>query len=347
MDKMTTSQTPYSTSYEPPKEIIHSLIAPIAVMGTIANVLSLTYFVEKIRWSQTRRCRDTTKTTILLASLNVSDLLLCLSAMIYFITFSIPSIHGMAIGVSQAAFSSFLLFTSFLTCLLATVRAIHLAFPFHAIKWGLVKVSMAIYALIVLALVSLRFNYIPFPSKSNATVMSVVLFGRFIIAATLFLVILISNVVSLRMLFYLRSKKKKSNQAKREITITVWIISILYSVCNIGLITMACIPLISEQVYYYDIPLEVTDTFVYIMPALNSACNPLIYFSRNVGMRTHLKRLWKRSYKFRSSFMSHEGSRRGEGDFAMTPLTPRRTGSKPKLVRNLTGENVTKTQDEK
>ena len=260
--------------------------------------------------------------------------------MIYFVTLSIPSLPGVVIGVSQAAFTTFLLFTSFLTCLLALVRAIHLVFPFHSIKWELVINSMAIYVLVVLALVSLRLKY----GRGYEIVTSVVRSGRFIIAATLFLVILISNVVSLRMLFFLRSKKKKSNEAKREITITVWIISVLYSVCNIGLIIIACIPLISEQVYY-DIPLEVNDTFVFIMPSLNSACNPLIYISRNGGMRTHLKSLWKRSYKFRASFTSHEGSRRGEGDFAMTPLTPRRTGSRPKLVRNLTAENVTKTPE--
>ena len=316
---MTTSQTTYSTSYEPPKEIIHTLIAPIAIIGTIANVLSLTYFMEKIRLSQVRKSRDTTKTTILLASLNVSDLLLCLSAMIFFITFSIPVLPEIVVGICQAAFTFFLLCTSFLTCLLAVVRAIHLVFPFHEIKWGLVKVSMAIYVFIILPLVILRLQY----DRDYETVSNVVYYGRFIVAVTLFLVVFISNAISIRMLFHLRSKKKNCSQAQRDITITVWIISVVYSVCNVGLITLACIPLISWE-SYLAIPLEVVDTFVFILPSLNSACNPMIYLSRNVSMRTHLKKMWKRSYQFGASFISHEGSHRIEGDFARTPLAPRR-----------------------
>ena len=76
---------------------------------------------------------------------------------------------------------------------------------------------------------------------------------------------------------------------KRRATITVMMISVIYCVCNIGLVIIygATAP----WKFYYSIPVQLIDISYYILLPLNSACNPVVYLMRKEEMRSHVRTL--------------------------------------------------------
>ena len=115
--------------------------------------------------------------------------------------------------------------------------------------------------------------------------------------ASLFLVVIMANTLTMGKLFFSKSQTKKCSSGKRKATITVGIISGIYCVCNIGFIVIAGIPLFSKSIYR-SIPIQVIDALIYILLPLNSACNPLVYMFRRADMIPYFKALWKKLIRF-------------------------------------------------
>ena len=279
----TTTTTPVSTGLNSPNPpVIFALSVLIATLGTIANSLSLSYFITLI-WFRTSRNPDAT--TKVLAALNAFDLLMSASSLLYFIALQVYDVSPSLLGASYVIFAVCIFTTSFLTCLLAVVRAIFLIFPFHEINWCLVKVSMLVYGIAVAVLLSMRVILAPVTKGFY--------FVRFLIVVILFLVVVISNALTMGKLRFAQSRRDTGSKGKRHATITVGIISVIYCVCNIGFIFIAGIPLYSISAYH-DFPILIIEILIYIALPLNSACNPLVYLTRNAEMRSHLRTVWGR-----------------------------------------------------
>ena len=282
-----TTTFPISTSDQNPSVITFALSAPIAVLGTITNALSLSFFVVKLRRNHDNKFpvpkRAEVTTTKLFAALNLSDLFLSVSAILFYVSLKIYHLFPSFLVVSYAIFSMNLFATSFLTCLLAVVRAICVIFPLHEINWILIKIAMALYSVVAATLLSVRV----FVPPHFQTITLIVHVARFFIVAALFLVVLISNTVSVGKLFYAESRKKACNATIKKATVTVGIISAIYLVCNIGFLVIAGLPLRSMSTYR-NFPIDIIDALVYIALPLNSACNPVVYFIRRSDMRSYL-----------------------------------------------------------
>jgi hypothetical protein len=286
---MITTSHPITTEYGESQRVVTLFLSVlIAIEGTATNALSLSYFFIAVGWENMRRTND--YTTILFSALNILDLSLSISALLYFTSLQAYDVAPLFLKACYIIFTLFLFTTSFLTCLLAVVRAIYLVFPFHIINWGLVKVSMLVYGIVCVALLSLR---VSIPIDHMTVTLTIVYDLRFSIVAILFLVVLFSNALAMIKLFLVRSNRDVCSEENRKATVTVGIISVLYCVYNIGFIIMAGFSVFSPS-SYENISIQIIDILVYIAIPLNSACNPVVYLCRNSDMRSYLKTVWKR-----------------------------------------------------
>ena len=323
MDEMTSTSTPYwTTPYQnssPDVTLVFSAI--IATVGTVTNILSLSFFIMSIRSRTLTRNKDAL-TTKLFVLLNVFDLLLSISALLFFTSLEI---YDKFPSLQEASYLMFVLsvfVTSFLTCLLTVARTISLVFPFHVVSWVSIKFSMVLYSVIVIALLSIWVYHRHNPSVP--TLRTVVYLTRFLIVAGLFTVVLLSNIIAMTSLFLTRFRTQ--NRKIRRATITVAIIAFIYSICNIGFLVIAAIPLYS-QTMYQNIPIEVIDTMIYILLPLNSACNPVVYLTRNSHMRRYLATL-------RGRVMGFPVKREGDNRYELLDRIDR------SITRTLTKTNI-------
>ena len=277
---------PYTTEFQlmdhMPAIIVFSVV--IAVFGTAANTLSLSYFRSVIRSGDRTRYSDTSTTELFIA-LNIYDLLVSISAAFYnpvLIIYDSYVMHVIAYVVCLIS----MLMTGFITCLLAVVRAIHLVSPLHVINWRTINISLAVYSTTVVLLTG-------FYLQQSLSLHLAVTFGMkfvvhifFQILAGVFLTVVFTNVISFVKLYFSQSVLA----IKRKATITVVIISVIYCVCNLGFIVIFGSYLFSLQTYKL-IPHEIEHISIFILLPLNSACNPLVYLMRKEDMRTHVKKL--------------------------------------------------------
>ena len=181
--------------------------------------------------------------------------------------------------------------TSFITCLLAAVRTIHLVFPLYVIKWMAIKISIAIYTLTILVLEG--FTLQQSISGNERFAVDVIFNIEFIILVSVFSTVVLVNIVSLVKLYL--AKASNRDTWRRKATITVLIISVIYCVCNIGSLVVFGSETETFSVWSYSsIPSELNHIAYFILLPLNSACNPVVYIIRKKDMRSHFKSLWKR-----------------------------------------------------
>ena len=174
--------------------------------------------------------------------------------------------------------------TSFLTCLLAIIRVIVFISPLYLVNWRLVKGSIVVFGLLTIILQSmLTYCQYTFNVVSESVLDDI----QFVILASLFVIVVVSNIVAMGKLFQSRSLTD-TWRTKRRATVTVGQLSLLYCLCNIGYIIID-IPNISV---YENIPIQLIRTCRYILLPLNSACNPAVYLIRTAEMRLYLKNLW-------------------------------------------------------
>ena len=279
------------------EDVTFALSAITATFGTITNAMSLSYFVMKIRSCTLTKNRDASSTKLFVA-LNVFDLLLSVSALTLFTSFKMYDGYTTFRIVSCLMYYISLYGTSYLTCVLAMVRAICFIFPFHLIKWLLVLVSMGIYSAVLMAALLTTWLSCYSHHSSCRAIHAVSTHVRLFIVVVIFLVVLASNAIAVGKLFFSQSETEADNAGKRRATITVGIISAIYCTCNIGFIVIQGIYLYSPS-SYQNIPTVFEEMFIYILLPLNSALNPLVYMTRNRDMRIYLYTLWRRLTRVR------------------------------------------------
>ena len=177
--------------------------------------------------------------------------------------------------------------TGFLTCLLAVVRTIHLVFPLHVINWTAVKVATVVYSVVIVACEIVSNNFL-----TPSTVLRRIV--HFPAVASVFITVVLVNVISLVKLYFSQSSHSETRDIKRKATITVAIVSAIYCLCNIGFIVFIAGITTYPTSPPVTLPIEVIDVLYFILPPLNSACNPVIYLIRKEDMRLYVKTLWSR-----------------------------------------------------
>ena len=279
-----TAAAPYSSSTgwsEPVDYVMIVSSVLIAVFGTASNILSLSFFIKMIRSNFVARNSDAS-TTKLFAALNISDLLVSVSSAFEFMLFQ----FFVVVKVFQTFSMISVLMTGFLTCLLAVVRLIHLSFPLYIINCVSVNLSIVVYSLVVVGLRVFRLQQTLDDTSSEVFWIALSKKVEFSIMACMFLTVVLSNLIILMKLCFSPSSQRES--WKRRAIITVAIISVIYCVCNIGIVVI-----FGAYAWGYNhlIPIKLLDISYYILLPLNSACNPVVYFIRRKDMKSYIKTL--------------------------------------------------------
>ena len=282
------------------KEVIFGVSVLIAIFGTISNSLSLSYFIGLIRsTSRVHRGNTGCLTTKLFAALNIFDLMVSVSST--FVVVVLLFFENVAWLMEAAAFilRTSLYATTFLTCLLAVVRTINLTFPLYIINWTAVEGSILVYNvfIIILQLVYLL-RFVKSISKAidMDTLFAVFFNIELFILVSVFLIVVVSNIVSLGKLYLAQSEKTTTWRTTRKATVTVAIISAIYCICNITYIVVMGITsctMITEDYALHKklVPNELMNISYFILLPLNSAVNPVIYLTRKADMRSYVENL--------------------------------------------------------
>ena len=287
MQKMSKASTPTQQVEQmavPHVLLIFSIL--IAIFGTAANSLSLSYFITTIRSNCGTKNSDG-PTTKLFAALNILDLLVSVFLTVMFLL----SLFSEDVVLQEVVYTVFIIsafLTGFLTCLLAVVRATHLILPLHVVNWRAVNASSAVYFTILVVVRSV--HLITFHTTGNVFAIDVI-FSSLI--ATVFLTVVVSNVISVIKLYFSQFSHTETKDVKKRATITVTIISVIYLICNIGFVVLIGVGALSRETLSL-VSNELFYAAYFILPALNSACNPVVYFIRKEEMREYVKTLFGR-----------------------------------------------------
>ena len=122
----------------------------IAVLGTLSNTLSLSYFRRKAT-SNTRKQGSLTKR--LFINLNICELVVCVSFFGCSFQDLMPPyfVHVLIVCTAICMLASCV--TGFLTCVLAVTRTICLVRPLRIVKFRSIAVGMIVYGLILMVMV--------------------------------------------------------------------------------------------------------------------------------------------------------------------------------------------------
>ena len=275
----------------------------IAVTGIGSNSLSLSYFIAQLGSTAVPQVRKNCTTSRLFMVLNVFDLRLCVySTLMIIIWVEVLDLGFTTVFKCFCVVYQVLLInlTSFITCVMAVIRATDLLFPFDG-KRGrrtATYVSIFVYSILTFSLAALEMLHVSERKLSN-DVTQVVLS---LIAANMtgiFVIIIISNMICMIKLYF--SASQRIAHETRHATVTVGILSLIYCLCNAGFIydrvsyaTTLVLPGHIHSIVFHSI----------LLP-LNSACNPVVYFTRKADMRLHLTKLWRKTKKSLCSGGTH------------------------------------------
>ena len=260
----------------------------IAVFGTLANALLLTYFLTMILTNYGARIRATTKLFIVLNIIDLlfSGLMAFLFLLVVFGNDSNDFTPLLRVIAAVCLISG--LFSGFIVCLLAVTQSIRLVSPFSVIKWKVVSISLAVYSVIIVLLLALYSS-----SYDTISLKKVVLNILLLILAVMFITVVLSNATSLVRLYCSPSAQTE----ERKTTVTVAIISVIHCVCNMGFIVSLGIFVNSPQETQDSIPIELRYISDYILLLVSSACNPRVYLTRKKDVTQHVKIHVKRHVK--------------------------------------------------
>ena len=277
-------------------EIAFGVSILIAVLGTITNSLSLSFFIGLLSSRSSpghERNNYGRSTTKLFAALNLLDLMVCVSSTFVVLNFVIFKDEGLLMHALATVLRTLLFGTAFLTSLLAVLRAINLTFRLYVIKWKIVIFSTVIYLVILIVSLSVYLIlFIIYPEIFHSQLCKMIFsnFEVFILVST-FLVIVLANAISLESIYF---SDLQTTRWKRKATITVAILSAFYCICNIGYVVILCVVTYYHKSLEAPVSQELIIIFYFIFLSLNSACNPVIYLTRRADMRSYVATLWEK-----------------------------------------------------
>ena len=251
--------------------------ALVTILGTVSNILSLSYFVTQ-RQSDDRQSATEAINKRLFILLNSYDVIVCVSLTGLLLTFTLDG----PLELLVAAFVTFMftvLSTSFITCSLAVIRAISITWPRHQLRSKVIFLALTLYSMVAMTLVLV-------PVDASYII-------EFLILISIFLVVLLCNGLCVAKLV-----NSQIVSWKRDATITIGVLSVLYCTLNMGFLVDFGLRISKCELEWGELcPSKypyLTATNSFILLPLNSACNPIIYFVRNAAMRKYLKDMWKR-----------------------------------------------------
>lgn len=268
------------------EEVLDNYIVPsalVTVIGLIFNLLSLSYFITQ-RGKNIRASSTESLNRGLFVILNISDICVCIilttTIIVYVLDDRDLDLFSMAL---DRAFSIALECTGFTTCLFGMMRVFSILLPNYKLKIKLIIASVVSFVVFLILLIiisdTLKFQELRFMAD-------------FVIMISLLVIVIFSNTLCIVKL----SLSPQVAKWKWEVTITIGILSVIYCVLNIGMIVyLGFIIFVCD----YNVDrwcrnpnFEATSAFI-LLP-LNSACNPIVYFIRNRGMRNYVNNIWRR-----------------------------------------------------
>lgn len=252
----------------------------LCIVGTLANTISLIYFVQK---------KNKTNGDKLLMLLNSVDLLLCACAAVDTICLSLYQSEDDA--RYAYAFMTFLIpyillvdGTAYVTCILSVTRAIGIALPFYQIQGKLLVIVGIIVFLVTELIQVISFVLLLLRSRAGGILGPYV---RIAISLLVLLIVLCAMVVAVHKL----TKKdiragERLSQNNKKATFTVVILSGLFFVFNSVFLGM-CINLFSHGNILNNDTQALILIYIglFIAVPLNSSINPIIYLVRKRDMR--------------------------------------------------------------
>ena len=264
--------------------------ALISVCGTFANSLSLSYFIKKDNESLGSR---------LLMLLNSLDLLVCVIATVTILSFYVITNININRDVLHSLYQITVESTGFATCVLSVTRTIYLCFPFYKINGKAIVVATAsfIVYLVIREVIALTV------SVTGELFWYLDVYTYLIITSfTLIIIVVVgSNIISAMKLLKNNEDElgaRRITELNRKMTVTVLILSVLF--CSLNLVYLV-LQVVVHVLFYLtlrrDIPANFWTVFEFaylIAIPLNSALNPIVYFTRKRGMRVYVNELWQK-----------------------------------------------------
>ena len=257
----------------------------LALLGTVTNCLSLSYFVTLVR-AKNRPTNLENSVSWVLLILAMFDLLVCTFAAGRVISMSGSPTENLPL-VSENATQNLpyiiftgLLFvssdtTAFLTCVMSVMRTINLLRPRYKMSLKLIGSSILVYSLIVISV-----SYLMRSAPALAS------FLKFFILSLILITVIVSNAICMVKLY-----DSDTVEWKKRATITVAILSLIFCITNMGYIVICGRFLLFEK---DKVPTAYVIVFLYILLPFNSACNPIVYFVRSTKIRRHLRDIWRK-----------------------------------------------------
>ncbi|XP_063674773.1 uncharacterized protein LOC134811677 [Bolinopsis microptera] len=255
----------------------------VGIVGTPANLVSLTYFFKHDR---------TTLGSRLLILLNSFDLVVCISAIgvnvFYFLPSNASNLKTFDIteNIFKVLFKISIQCTGFTTCLLTITRSISLVKPFYQINQFRVATALLVHAIIIsvmeILVLILRLTR-SVPRDIFRKAWYIVLIVELVDLILIFLLVVISNIFSVASLRKSQSIAVNNHAIAKQATITVFILSTLF--CSLNLALIVILLCLSIEV---SIPPTVSWIAMWLALPLNSALNPLVYIWRKEPLRRYL-----------------------------------------------------------
>ena len=265
-------------------DIMIGISTSICVIGTVSNVMSLSYFL--VNWSNKLGEK-------LLVLLNILDLLVCFTGTFYIAFWKFLEAHFIVETLFLMTYLMFLECTGFVTTLLTVVRTLASYFPFYEPKNKCITISFVTFFLYT-AIKGYRLVYYPnvIIREGPEREKMIKLYDSMLLASLLLSISVVFTANLLTVWKLLSSGNEvaacavepSSTQVNRHATITILILStlfcffnLLYSVvvCNVILGNETISPLFRNIVASAAVP-------------MNSAVNPFVYFCRKKEMRRFL-----------------------------------------------------------
>ena len=267
-------------SYKVPLRIIS---IPIEVVGIIANCFSLAFFIRRQKYGLGNR---------LLMLLNSFDLLVCIGILMVHITFSNYGDEKSQIFRLTGFFINALSFdcTGYSTCLISVTRTIKICRPFFQINGRWVAGSFVFYFLCSFTREFLGYTHFmkgikPIADLNTTKKYYSILFPSLTTANMI--TVIISSLVTV---YWLRNKNEfedRNSRSSKHATITVLILSGVYSVMNTLYVSGAALSFCIRLNVIVDNGTlwAYREIVLALAPIVNSTVNPIIYLLRKKEMR--------------------------------------------------------------
>ena len=271
----------------------------IAATGSITNSLSLSFFINRAQ-------RTLTNTIFMM--LNAFDLLVSILNVAVTSFFYCKS---SICGYEQPLFRVFVALvdvsvegTAFATCLLTVTRTIALCLPFYSIRKKIVGIATVLFFVQVVSRALLRFYFYYIEQSKMAFYFNLEVAVLLVSLTTVIIVNIFSTALSVGMLLRVRNKfrnvkcnRDHGRRTRQKATLTILIVTLLFCFLNANFcITLYLVDF--EDVDLSNIVAIVVFRFSFWLSLpLNSAINPVIYFTRKKKMREYLKEVLSKVFQ--------------------------------------------------